>query len=118
MTSVYEDISGRAWVTSGELRNQHMLLTLLQVRVRPRSYTEHPNAMYTPQNPRWADPLVRNEVIEWRVANPADVTPYRVVQKVLTIDEYHDQRGARWPEGSPGVRRIGNPASGSWCLFT
>ena len=58
---------------------------LLQVRVRPNSFTVHPNTtLYTINDPHY-----RDDQIEWRIQNPNDVFPYRILIKTFSDSEFN-----------------------------
>ena len=58
-------------------------IILLQVRVKPNSYTMHSNTTNYNVN----DPHYNDDQIEWRIANPKDVFPYSVLVKTISANE-------------------------------
>lgn len=58
-------------------------IVILQVRVKPNSYTIHPNTT----NYDFADSHFNNDQLEWRIANPRDVFPYRILIKTVSLNE-------------------------------
>lgn len=68
-----------------------ILITVLQCRVKPNSYTVHPNTTFYDAN----DPYYNNDNIEWRIANPKDIFPCRVLIKIVSIEEFQKKKMIR-----------------------
>ena len=84
---VYASLSGMNIIDPApEKRTEkNILISLLQVRVRPNSFSEFPNTtMYEPDDPHY-----NNNELEWRITNPKDVVPYRVLIRKTSQSEIH-----------------------------
>lgn len=62
------------------LSDDMTVIVLLQVRVKPNSHQVMPNStMYDVNNRHY-----RNDQIEWRISNPNDIIPYRILYKMVS----------------------------------
>lgn len=89
-TIIYKN--GQTLVKSGFVtkdRNTNSIyykLILLQTRVKPKSFREFPNTI----NLNIKDPHFPRNVLEWRIENPKDVFPYRILYKFIEKNDFFD----------------------------
>jgi hypothetical protein len=77
--------SSGPWARSGDFKDSRVIVTLIEVRVRPGqgTYRKFPSTI----EQIWSDELVDTAELEWRVPNPRDAMPTAVLRCPLTIDE-------------------------------
>ena len=60
------------------------LIVVLQVRIKPNSYQVLPNSTLYNIN----DPHFNDQQIDWRVTDPKNVIPYRILYKTVTNNDF------------------------------
>lgn len=68
-------------INKGKYNHKNIQIIVLQCRVKPNSYTVHPNTTYYDVN----DPHYNNDIIEWRIANPKNI----YWQNMIKVNEFH-----------------------------
>lgn len=76
--------NGEAFVESGHIRNNKIILVIVQVRVNLNSFTVNKNTTLFIFN----DPHFSEDVLEWRIPNTSDLFPYRILYKFMSLDDY------------------------------
>lgn len=66
--------------------NEDFLIVVLQVRVKLGSYLTFPNTTYYLID----DPHYKDEALDWRISNPKDLFPYRILFKKVTKNEINN----------------------------
>lgn len=75
------------YVLPGHIKQNSILIIILQVRVTPKSYKVIPNTTKYDI----VDPHYDNDHIEWRIKNKNDVFPYRILMKSMSVKAYSGQ---------------------------
>ncbi|KAK8871675.1 hypothetical protein M9Y10_007413 [Tritrichomonas musculus] len=75
------------YIEAGHIENGLIRILILQVRVKPDSFSIHPNT--TPDH-QFKDPHFDNDELEWRIGNPKDIFPYRLLFRYYSsLDEFN-----------------------------
>ena len=105
--------SGVTWIAAEHIKEGGFLIVLLQCRLDPGSFTEHPNTIATTPGVKWADPHYDNATIEWRVANPTNIVPYRLLEMKVPLADFVDTfKNCNFPK-APSPAKAEAPTKGA-----
>lgn len=94
---IRDEDSDQVFVPAGMFFEGKILLSIIQCRVKKGSFTKNRNTVVVKLNTEWNDPHYDNEEIEWRIADPTSLVPYRVLRRELTFEEFENEfRNCNW----------------------